>query len=168
MSNYYDPGTGNYVVVDGMIVERDALSIAERLKDYDPNLEIMCLDSDMEFHEMSDAPFVICCRREDGSLYKIFEAWELDERIIERVAMADGARINIFNHAVALETAKRKEIQDRYNEKHLENTDQFIHAMLSKKNTYTLHNSEGELVRVHGDKPPTQVSSEKSIHSLGD
>jgi hypothetical protein len=168
MSNYYDPGTGSYVVVDGMIVERDALSIAERLKEYDPNLEIMCLDSDMYYHEMSDAPFVICCRRPDGTLYKVFEAWELNERIIERVAMADSNRINVFDRVVSLEEAKRKEVQERYHEEHLENTDQFVHAMLSRKNTYTLKNAEDELVRIHSDKPPTHVSSEKSIHSLGE
>ena len=43
MSNYYDPGTGNHVMVDGMIVERDALRVAEAIKEYDPNLEILCV-----------------------------------------------------------------------------------------------------------------------------
>jgi hypothetical protein len=163
MSNYYDPGTGDYLVVDGMIVERDALAIAERLKEYDPNLELMCLDSDMNFHDLSDAPFVVCCRRPDGSLYKIFEAWSLDERVIERVAMADGSRTNLLDKLASLEQAKQKEVQDRYQEKHLENTDKFTHALRSPKHTYTLHNSEEELVRIHSDKPSTRVSSEKTI-----
>ena len=32
--NYFDPGTGDFLVVDGNIVERDALRIAEAIKDY--------------------------------------------------------------------------------------------------------------------------------------
>ena len=77
MSNWYDPGDGRHVVVDGCIVERDALRIAEAIKDYDENLELLCFDGT----DLSKEPFVVACRRQDGTLYPVLRAWELNDLI---------------------------------------------------------------------------------------
>ena len=50
-----DAGDGTFVIVDGQIVERDALNIAERINEYDDKLTLVCLDPSKA--EINDAPF---------------------------------------------------------------------------------------------------------------
>ena len=61
MSNWYDPGNGQFLVVDGQVVERDALRIAEAISDYDPNLTLLCLNPERA-EGISDEPFVVAER----------------------------------------------------------------------------------------------------------
>lgn len=159
--NYFDPGTGEHVVVDGSIVERDALHIAERIKEYDPNLELLCLNDPMS--NFRDAPFVVCERRPDGTLHRVFEAWELDERILERIFNADSERFDPLAHVETLEKKRKRELDARYKETIAENNDILLHAILSRTSSYTVKNTKDELVRIHEDKPPTRVASETTI-----
>jgi len=90
---YFDPGHGQYVVLDGVIVERDALYIAEKINDYDPDLQLICLESEA-LASIHDAPFLVIRDRGNGVFERVLEAWELDDRIIERLFTADCARNN--------------------------------------------------------------------------
>jgi len=164
-TNYFDPGTGDWVVVDGQIVERDALRIAEKINEYDPNLVLMCLDDNMA--DFRDAPFVLCERRPNGSLTKIFEAWELDDRILERIFAADQQRFDPLARIESMEAKKKRESESRYKEQMAENLDVLVHAVKNRKSTYTVENHDGDLIRTHEDKPPTRVSSESTVISLG-
>ena len=165
-TNYFDPGTGNWLVVDGQIVERDALRIAEKINEYDENLVLMCLpnDSTADFH---DAPFVVCERQPNGSMVRVLEAWELDDRIIERIWAADTKRFDILAKLDKMENDKKETDARRYREKMDENLDILVHVAKSPLHTYTVENHEGELVRVHDDKWPTRVASESTVIPLG-
>jgi len=165
VSNYYDPGTGDWLVVDGQIVERDALRIAEKIADYDPNLVLMCLTDDMA--DFSDAPFVLCERRPNGVLHKVFEAWQLDDRIIERIYAADQQRFDPLKKIESMEEKKKKEAESRYREKMDENLDILMTVVKHRKSTFTVENHQGDLVRVNEDGPPIRVASESTIIPLG-
>ena len=149
---YFDPGTGDFVVVDGQIVERDALHIAEKIKEYDENLEILCLDPD-RMDNINEAPFVICCRRPDGTLYRIFEAWKLDDTVVERVACADNHRFSLNDRYESLKAMEEKLKQDRYKDKMLENADIVAAAVRNRTSSFKFRNDEGDLVTIHEDKP---------------
>ena len=111
MSNYYDPGTGSHVLVDGMIVERDALRVAEAIKDYDPNLEVLCT-TDAE--DISEEPFVIAEKGKDGILRPVLRAWELNDLVLERIKLADNQRFSTLKTVEESEAAFKKANAQRY------------------------------------------------------
>ena len=95
MSDYYDPGTGAHVMVDGMIVERDALRVAEAIRDYDENLVVLCLQ---QAEGLSDEPFVVAERGPDGVLRPIFRCWQLDDNVLQRIYLADNKKTQRVQH----------------------------------------------------------------------
>lgn len=152
MSNYYDPGTGNHVVLDGQVVERDALRIAETIRDYDPNLVLLCLDPERA-EGISDEPFVIAERGKDGILRPVLRAWVLNDQILERLYNCDTHRHNVYNALVSSEERQRKVVQDRYQEKREEIKDVVAH-IATMKSRYTVKDSQtGDLLTFFDDRP---------------
>jgi len=152
--NYYDPGTGDYLVVDGHIVERDALSIAERLQEYDENLVVMCLD--VQEIGLSDAPFIICCKEPNGVLKRVFECWELNQSVIDRVIQADGHRFDALKRVETMEDFQKQQRENRYKDKHEEMKDIVATAMKQKSGHFKFKNDQDVMVTVHDDRPPTR------------
>jgi hypothetical protein len=74
-------------MVDGLAVERDALRVAEAIKDYDPNLEVLCVEDHMA--GISEEPFVIAEKGADGVLRPVLRAWELNDQVLQRIIAAD-------------------------------------------------------------------------------
>jgi hypothetical protein len=153
---YFDPGHGELVIVDGQIVERDALHIAERIKDYDPNLEILCLDPERA-ESITDAPFVICERLPNGQLVRIFEAWSLDASVLERVARADQSKFNALDTIEEAERKFRAANERRYQEKRLEIQDLVASVAASKKSSFSFTDRNGEKVTLYEDRPAERV-----------
>ena len=154
MSNYYDPGTGKHVMVDGMIVERDALRVAEAIKDYDPNLEILCVDP--EKADISDEPFVIAERGKDGVLRPVLRAWVLNDLVLQRIIAADGHKHNGMQTLLDLEAAEKKKNQARYAEIGEERRDVIKH-IAGIRHKYTVRDSlTGDLLTFYDDRPATR------------
>lgn len=155
MSNWFDPGTGDFLVVDGNIVERDALRVVEAIKDYDPDLEVLCLDPNQA--GINEAPFVICERRKtDGALVRIMEAWSLDDRVLERIRLSDTARQNVLDDLVKKEEQRRLDLAKKAEEDSAENKDLVEHIVKNKKTSYTFKNDNDELVTLYEDRPHTK------------
>ena len=152
----YDPGSGNFVMVDGQIVERDALRVAEAIKDYDPDLEILCLNP--EEAGVNDAPFIICHRQSNGVLKRVFEAWALDDRVLDRIRLADGHRGNVIETLEKMEAKIQKDKDDRYKDIVGARNDVVQHVLKGRKSVYTFRDdTTGELVRIYDDRPSERV-----------
>jgi len=152
VSNYYDPGTGDYVALDGNVVERDALRIAEAIRDYDENLVLLCLDPD-NATGISDEPFVVAERGNDGVLRPVLRAWVLDDKILERLYNSDTKRFDVFNALVSMENKQRLESQRRYQETREETKDIVAH-IAGMKSKYTVRDSQtGEMMIFYDDRP---------------
>jgi len=152
VSNYYDPGTGDYVALDGNVVERDALRIAEAIRDYDENLVLLCLDPD-NATGISDEPFVVAERGNDGVLRPVLRAWVLDDKILERLYNSDTKRFDVFNALVSMENQQRRESQRRYQETREETKDIVAH-IAGMKSKYTVKDSQtGEMMIFYDDRP---------------
>jgi hypothetical protein len=152
MSNYYDPGTGSHVIVDGMIVERDALRIAEAIKDYDPNLEILCVDPE-HIEGISEEPFVIAEKGADGILRPILRAWELNDLVLQRIIAADRVTLKSLED---LEAEAKKETQRRYNDIR-EETQDVVRHIAGMRSNYTVRDSRtGDLLTFYDDRPATR------------
>src|SRR5688572_28391089 len=83
------------IEIDGILVEKDALRIAEAIKAYDENLELLCLEPDRA-EGVSDDPFVLVEKCTDGQYRKIKSYWQLDDRILPDVEAADCQRHDLI------------------------------------------------------------------------
>lgn len=145
---YFDPGNGKFVAVDGCLVDRDCLHIAEKIQDYDPNLQLIALDPDDLHASFTSAPFMVIRHKGDGTYERVLEAWELDDRILERLWLADGTKNNQLDQLVSLEAVKKKEQDDANKEKMWQNHELFAGAMRNPKSSFSYKNEEGTLVTI--------------------
>lgn len=148
---YFDPGDGQYIRVGGSLVERDALHIAEQITEYDENLFVACLDPNKA--GVNDAPFVVMCKRPDGTAYRVFEAWHLNQEVLERIYQADGHRFNPNERLTSIQDLIKKQNEDRYKERAGASMEIVEAAVRNLKSSFSFKNDEGEKVTVHDDKP---------------
>lgn len=154
--SYLDPGYGEFVVVDGNIVERKMLYLVEKIKDYDPNLEVVCLDPDRADNPFEE-PFLICERRGD-QLLKIFGVWELNDSVLERIYLADSKRTDVLASIDKRNREVKAESDRRYREKREANQDivaTAIKAFNSEANSFSFTRPEDDAkVTLYDDRPP--------------
>jgi hypothetical protein len=151
MTTFIDPGYGDMVVVDGNIVDRKMLYLVEKIKDYDPNIEVVCLDPDMADNPFEE-PFLICERVGD-QVYKIFGCWELNDSVLERLHLADKNKVDILASIDAKNAAVRRENQRRYEEKREEIKDLVAHVAANPKSSYSFKKDDGTKVTLYEDRP---------------
>lgn len=149
---YYDPGHGNVIAVDGMLVERDVYGVIQRIQEYDENLRVLYVDPDKS--DISDAPYVICEVGRDGKMYKVFEAWSMDERVYQRVVEADQARFNALEIIGEWEKKQEDAINRRYQDASERNRDLIEHVVKSTKSRYSYKDeTTGDKVTIFDDRP---------------
>lgn len=155
MSTYIDPGYGDFVMVDGNIVERHMLYLVEKIKDFDPNLEVVCLDPNLADNPFEE-PFLICERVGD-QLFKIFGVWELNDSVLERIYQADTKRFDIQGLIDANNNKIRQETERRYREVREAKKDivaSAVEAFEKERNSYSFERPEdGAKVTLYDDRP---------------
>lgn len=156
MSNWYDPGTGEFLIVDGAIVERDALRIAEAIKAYDENLELLCLDPNRAAG-VTEEPFVVAERGPDGVLRPFLKVWELNESILHRIWQSDCHKFDGFDRLVRMEDAQKQQSQNRYKEWREEAKDVVAHIAGMKSNYTAELPGTGERVKFFDDRPAERL-----------
>lgn len=148
----YNTGTGQYIDVDGMLVEEDALKVAEALAEYDPNLFILCVQPGRE-DSISEAPFVIAEKDSKGNLQPIFRAWKLDNTILDRVKLSDSQRYNPFETLQQMEAKIKADRVRRYEEERAERRD-IVEHIAGMKSKYSVHDPQtGSLITFYDDRP---------------
>ena len=151
MTNTLDVGN-QYVNVDGHIVERDALLVAEAINEYDPKLKVICLPP--EKAGINDAPFIIAHEGPDGVLRRIFEVWHLDNSVLARIEAADTTRHDVQAKIDWINAETRKESRRRYEEKRLINHEIGTSVLKSRKSRFSYKDpTTNELVTIHANKP---------------
>ena len=150
---HYDPGTGDHILVDGNIVERDALRVAEAINDYDPNLVVLCLEHS---DDITEEPFILAERCRDGIMRPIFRFWKLDDTVLQRAQLADGHKFSALKTVEESEAAFKRSNQQRYQEWRAEAKDVVKH-IAGMKSKYTVRDSNtGELITFYDDRPSTR------------
>lgn len=138
-------------MADGTYVEHDTLRIAERIQEYDPNLSLKyCATPD----NLTDAPFILVELCKDGIERIVFEIWELDERVLEKIYAADNQYQSIEDMLTKTNEQAKKEQNRRYTELKDEQ-DAIAEAIIkTDKETYTFDNpATGDKVKVHQSRP---------------
>lgn len=150
-----------YINVDGQMVEKDALRVAEALRDYDENLSIICIDPNVA--DINDAPFIIAQKCPDGVLRRVFECWELNNTVLERIEASDTTRNDIQSYIEYKNAESRKESRMRYQEKRWEIKDIGASLLKNKKSSFTYSDpTTGEKVTIHENKPSERGDNAKS------
>lgn len=104
------------VDVNGQLVERDALRVAEAIHAYDENLRLICLDP-ARAEGISDAPFIIVAKyRDRDEWYPVLRAWKLDDEVLVRLQAADSQRTDVLGNIMNSEQNYKLNNQKRYNE----------------------------------------------------
>ena len=148
----FNPGTNRLIDVDGFLVEEDALRVAEKIKEYDPDLEILCLKPEMA--GAGEEPFQICHKDSSGVLRKIFGCWELNDMVLERIRLSDGHRVNTIDVLNNMEAQIKKDRDSRYRDLLDEKKDLVDHIAANRRNVYTFRDEvTGDLVKVYDDRP---------------
>lgn len=160
MSNVIDTGEA-FIAIDGNVIERDALHIAERINEYDEKLTLMCLDPDKA--GINDAPFLVLEQLPNGTQTVAFEAWELDDRLLERIYNADQRRFDALITIEKMQNAVRKDNERRYKEVQEERKDIMLAAVVNKKSSFTVLNKEGDKVKINDEGPRTVNDAKKSF-----
>lgn len=101
-------------IADGMYVERDVLGVVSMIAEYDPNLKVKVLAEDGRDPSQPPYRLVECCR--DGLERIVFDIWELDARVLERIKAADNARNNVLHRVEESNTQAALNLNRRYRE----------------------------------------------------
>lgn len=145
---------GNQIVqVGDFLVELDALRIVERIKEYDTNLEVLCLDP-ARAESITEEPFIIAEHCKDGKLRPVLRAWKLDEHVLLRIIAADKCTLQTLE---SMEQATRDEAHSRYRDAMEESHDIAQHVLKDRKSSYTVRDSvTGDMLTFYDDRPTTR------------
>lgn len=145
----------DYINVDGNLVEPKALKIAEAIDDYDSTLRIICVDPNVA--SFAEAPFILAQVCPDGEMRRIFEVWELDERVLARIEAADTTRHDIQAKIDWINAKTQSEAKTRYAEKRLELQDLGVSLIRNRKSSFSFKDGE-DLVTIYEDRPSVRKS----------
>jgi len=144
-------------------VEHSVLGIVQEInRRYNGRVKVQYLDPD-RFAELTDAPYRIVEVRDDGQEDLIFSVWQLDGRVLNKLAMLDEWHGISSLERLVQQEKKRK--QDKANQRLAEKmeTRNLIKSALANDRAYSFKNAEGELVTIHSDKPATKRVNGNSI-----
>lgn len=137
---------------ESTVVERDVLNIIQRVMEYDPNLKVQYLE---RAASAGDAPWRIIERCRDGEYRVIFYAWQMDERVLERIRSADCFSVDVMSGMESNNASLRQLEGRRFQEQMDEAKDIVEHILNSSKGRYTFKNPDGELVTIDDDPKPS-------------
>lgn len=147
-----DVNLPDLIEIDGHLVEKDALRIVEQIKRYDENLEVVCVDP-MSGPDINEAPFLVCEKCPDGKLRRIFEAWTLDERVLQRIYSADQRRFDTLEQINRTNEEVDRAARRRYQDQRDERKDLVAHIAAGRGSEYSFVNEQGEHVTIRDDLP---------------
>jgi hypothetical protein len=138
-------------IAEGVYVEQDTLRIAEKIQEYDENLRLKyCADSD----SLSDAPYILVEICPDGLERIVFEIWELDDRVIEKLYAADTRYQDIDAMITGKNEAAKANQERRYKELKDETNEIAMSILKSPKDTYNLTSpTTGNKLRISATEP---------------
>lgn len=132
------PGKEDYINVHGMIVEKKAHWIVEKIKDIDDSLEVLCVQPGMA--AIFEAPFCLVEHRltPDGPrAFKVFDFWELNEEVLERVRLADTAKHDVLAY-IDKENARVLNEQKSEHRSEMESKKELVASIInSTKSSYS-------------------------------
>jgi hypothetical protein len=142
----------------GSLVERDVLNIVEAVYAYDPNLRVKFLE---RAASLADAPYAITEICNDGVERLVFYVWSLDQRVLERLYMADNSYHGILDRIDRNNSAVKNQMNRRFQEKLGQAGDITAHVLKSPKGRYTVRDGD-KLIKFDDDNKPSWTVEDRS------
>jgi hypothetical protein len=130
--------------------QEDVFRIVERIRAYDPNLDVAYLDPDKG--SISDAPYVIVEHCRDGVTRLLFSVWELNASVMDRIYAADTTKVDVQGAIDLANEKARKELTEKKKERFGEAKDITEHIIKNPKGTYSFPTAAGEIVTLRDDE----------------
>jgi len=153
----------NYHEIGNALVEHDALRIAQAIKDYDEDLDVVCLDPYSQEIKVNSAPYMVVCKMPDGTYQKVFDAWQLDDRVLERIWAADCQRFDTLQSIDKINNGIKMTKENRYRDKMEDNNELAVAILRSQKSSFTFKNERGDEVKINERGPRELNRNRKSI-----
>lgn len=152
----------DYIVIDDMLVDKKMHEIAQKINDYDEQLCILCVDPNL--CGFSEAPFVLAevVNTDDGpQVFKVFEFWELNDSVLERLYLSDTRRTDVLANIDANNKRVRDEENRRYRDRMEAKKDLVASIIASSKSSYSYYDEEKDAkITMYEDRPPKVESKE--------
>ncbi len=136
---------------DSTLIERDVLNVIQQISEYDANLKVQYLE---RAAAAGDAPWRVIERCRDGEWRVLFYTWEMDQRVMERIRLADCHAVDVLStmdsHNVSLRQREGRRFQERMGEA----KDLTEHIIRSPKGRYTFKDGN-RLVTIDDDPKPS-------------
>jgi len=146
---------------DGSYVESDVLNVVEKIRAYDPNLNVKYCDPRLA--DPDDPPYKVVELCPDGVERVVFMVWELNEKVLERLYAADNARTNVLLDIHGNNLLAKKEQERRYREVCLEDQDILLHYVKSPKSKWSFKRREdGAIVTIDDQEGRVHKVRERS------
>ncbi len=124
-----------FVMVEGVLVQGDALRIAERIHEYDSNLTLQYLE---DAERANQPPFRVIEHCKDGVDRVAFTAWVLDERLLQRVYHGDNARHDLDRILTEANRRAKDRQKQQFRDSLAEANDITQHVIKSPRVRYTV------------------------------
>ena len=157
-SKFLKTNTANddYIVIDDMLVDKKMHDIAQKIDEYDEQLCILCVDPDS--CTFSEAPFVLAevvNTPQGPQVFKVFEFWELNDSVLQRLYASDTRRTNVLADIDANNKRVRDESERRYREKIEAKKDVVASIVASMRSSYSYIDEDRDAkVTMYEDRPP--------------
>lgn len=158
------PGKEDYINVHGMLVEKKAHHIVERIKDIDDNLEVLCVSPDWPT-DMFTAPFCLIEHRltPDGPrAFKVFDFWELNEEVLERVQLADTAKHDILNY-IDKENARILSAKQADHRADMEQRKELVASIINSTKSSYSYVEDGVKKTIYEDGRPVKKEQSRDV-----
>lgn len=146
----------------GVYVEEDTLRVVERIMAYDPNLRVKYLNPD-QGAELGDPPYKIFELCPDGHERLVFSVWSLDERVMQRLYLADTHRHDVAGRMEAHNARVRQAAQRRFRELADEALEITRSVVRSPKDTYTMPGPVEGTTTVFSATEPVKVKTRSGL-----
>ena len=138
---------------DGVLCEEDVYKIVERVREYDPNLDIIALNPNHRDIDLTDAPYVLVERCKDGQFRPVANFWTLDERVMQVIESADMERRDLLAAIDSNNAQVKADRQRAYEDTRGEAAD-IVKHIAGMKSKYTVQDPRtGELIAFYDDRP---------------
>lgn len=121
---------------DGTWVERDVLSVARKIQEYDPNLRVQFLNDAAT--GVGEAPYRIVETCKDGIERVVFSVWVLDDSVLQRIFAADNQKFDVLGALDKTNAKAKQREQRRYQDKLGEANEITKTVLRSPKDTFSV------------------------------
>lgn len=160
------PGVEQRLVelAEGVLIEEDTLGVIRQIMEYDERLRVKYLRPGAG--DITDAPYAIFELCPDGKERLVFTVWELDQRVMERLYLADTQKHDIIARIDGANQRARRDSQRRFRDSMEEAADIAAHVIRSPKTEYTIpanrdNVEEPEVTVIHSHQPARTVPVRK-------